>query len=125
MRRKPEPYRICAMSLCGREVIEDVERLLAGENGGELFGTFGAGEEDGFDFLVEDFAVEKEDGAESLVLGGGGDVPFGGKVDDVGADFIGAHLGGMFFMVEEDVAARPVEVGFFGAVGVVFGAQGI
>ena len=111
--------------VCATELVEDADGLVAGENGGESFGTFGAGEQDGFDFLMEDFAVEKEDGAEGLVLGGGGDVPFGGEVDDVGADFVGAHLGGMFFMVEEDVAADPVEVGFFGAVGVVFGAQGI
>ena len=52
-------------------------------------------------------------------------IPLGGEVNDEGADFVSAHLGGMFFMVEEDVAADPVEVGFFRAVGVVFGAQGI
>ncbi len=111
--------------VCAVETVEDVEHFLAGEDGGKSFGTFGAGEEDGFDFLMEDFAVEKEDGAEGLVLSGGRDVPFGGEVDDVGADFVGAHLGGMFFMLEEDEAADPVEVGFFGAVGVVLCTQSI
>ena len=111
--------------VCASELVEDADGLCAGEDGGQSFGTFGAGEEDGFNFLMEDFAVEKEDGAEGLVLGGGGDVPFGGEVDDVGADLVGAHLGGMFFMMEKDEAAHPVEVGFLGAVGIVFGAQGI
>ena len=42
-----------------------------------------------------------------------------------GADFVCAHVFGVSFLMEEDVAADPVYVGFFGAVGVVFGAQGV
>ena len=52
-------------------------------------------------------------------MSGGGEVPLGGEVDDIGTDLVGAHLGGMFFMMEKDVAADPVEAGFFGAVGVI------
>jgi hypothetical protein len=40
-------------------------------------------------------------------------------------DFICAHLGRVFFMMEEDVAAHPIEIGFFGAIGVMFGAEGV
>jgi len=45
-------------------------------------------------------------------------------VDEV-LDLGCAHLCGVAFVVKEDVAASPVEIGLFGAVGVVFGADGI
>ena len=103
----------------------DAHGFIAAEDGGKTFGAFSGGKQNRFDFLVEHFAVQEEDGAEGLVLGGGGDVPFGGEVDDIGTDLVGAHLGGMLFMVEEDVAADPIEVGFFGAVGVMLKAEGV
>jgi hypothetical protein len=34
-------------------------------------------------------------------------------------------LGGMPFVMKEALAADPVEVGFFSAVGVVFGAESV
>jgi hypothetical protein len=37
------------------------------QNSRQPFGAFGAGEQDGFELFVEDFAVEKKDGAERLV----------------------------------------------------------
>ncbi len=91
---------------------------------GRRSGRLARSKEDGFDFLLEDFAVEEEDGAEGLILCGCGDVAFSGEVGEEGADFGCAHLGVLFAM-EEDVAANPVDVGFFGAVGVVFGAEGV
>jgi len=45
-----------------------------------------------FDFLVKHFAIEEEDGAESLILCGGGDVLFASKMDEEGLDFGGAHV---------------------------------
>lgn len=75
--------------------------------------------------MVEDVAVEEEEGGERLVLGGGGDVFFDGEVGEEGLDFWGAHVFGVAFAVEEDVAFDPVAVGLFGAVGVVFEAQGV
>ena len=74
---------------------------------------------------MEDFAVEKEDGGEGLVLGGGGNAAFASEVEEVGLDFGGAHFEGVAFFVEEDVAAHPFEVGLFGAVGVVLEAEGV
>lgn len=99
--------------------------LFAAEDSREAFGAFGGGKENGFDLFLQDFAIEEEDGGKSLVLGGGGNGAFGGKVDEEGVYFRRAHFEGMAFFVEEDIPANPVHVGFFGAVGVVFGAQGI
>jgi hypothetical protein len=107
------------------QVIQEAEDLVPGEDGGETFGPFGRGEEDGVNLFVEDFAVEEEEGGEGLVLGGGGDVSFHGEVGEEGLDpspgsgrrFGGTHLGGVAFVVEEDEAAHPVHVGLFGAVG--------
>jgi hypothetical protein len=77
------------------------------------------------DFGLQDVAVEEEDGAEGLILGGGGDVLFDGKVGDECLDLGGAQVFGVAFAVEEDVAFDPVFVGLFGAEGVVFGADGV
>ncbi len=101
-----------------------MENLIAGEDGGEAFRAFSAGEENGFDFLVQDLAVKKEEGAERLILGRGGYISILSQVSQEGLDLGGAHLCGMALVVEEDEAARPVHVSLFGAVGVVFDAQG-
>ena len=49
----------------------------------------------------------------------------GGEVGDEGLNFGDAHVFGVAFVVEEDVAADPVYVGLFGALGVVFDANGV
>jgi hypothetical protein len=105
------------------QVVQEAADLVPGEDGGEALGPFGRGEEDGVNLFVEDFAVEEKNGAEGLVLGGGGDVPFHGQVGQEGLDFGGAHLGGVAFVVEEDEAAHPVHVGLFGAVGIMLEPQ--
>ncbi len=74
---------------------------------------------------MQDVAVEEGDGAEGLVLGGGRDIAVCGEVDDELLYFGDAHFAGVFFVVEEDVAANPVDIGFFGALGVVFSADGV
>lgn len=48
------------------ELVKEMEYFFVGQNRREAFGAFGAGEQDGFDLFVEDFAVEKENGAEGL-----------------------------------------------------------
>jgi hypothetical protein len=58
-------------------------------------------------------------------VGGGGNVTLGSKVGEEGLDFGSAHLPGMAFLVEKDVPSDPIQVGFFGAIGVVFGAERI
>lgn len=74
---------------------------------------------------MQDVAVEEGDGAQCLVLGGGGDIALGREVDDELLDFGDSHFTRMPFVVEQDVTADPVEVGFFGAQGVVFSADGV
>jgi hypothetical protein len=70
-------------------------------------------------------AIEEEEGTEGLVLGGGGDVFFDGEVGEEGFDFGDAHVSGVPFVMEEDVAAYPLDVGLFGLVGVVFKSEGV
>jgi hypothetical protein len=40
-------------------------------------------------------------------------------------DFRGAHVIRIAFLMKKDVAAYPNDIGFFGAVGVVFEAQNV
>jgi hypothetical protein len=58
-------------------------------------------------------------------LGGGGDVAFNCEVGEEGFDFGDAHFVGVTFVVEEDEAADSLNVGFFGAIGIVLEANGI
>jgi len=58
--------------------------------------------------------TDRQDG-----VGGSGNVPFDGQVGDEGLDFLRAHVFGVAFVVEEDVARDPVFVCFFGAGGVI------
>ena len=103
-----------------------VQRLLFGQDGGQALGFLGADGINGVvELLVEHFAVEEEQGAEGLILGGGGDVPLDGQVGQEGLDLRGAHLLGVALVVEEDEAFDPVDVGLFGADGVVLEADGL
>jgi len=105
---------------------DDEHGFLVGEDNGQGFGFFGADEVGGdLDLFLKDLAVEEEDGAEGLVLGGGGYVLFDGEVGDEGLDLFGAHVFGVALVVEEDEALDPFLVGLFGAAGVVFGADGV
>ena len=96
-----------------------------GQDSGQAFWLLGAQGVNGAQLLVKHFFVEKEQCAEGLVLGGGGDIAFHGQVGEKGLDFWGAHLGGVADIVEVDVALDPIDIGFFGADGVVFEADGI
>ncbi len=116
--------QLCHEFVGAVELGDDAQDLVTGEDGREAFGAFGAGEEDGLDVLVQDVAVEEEDGAESLILGGSGDASFLGEVGKESLDFWCAHFAGVTFVMEEDEAFDPVDVGFFGAIGIVFEAQG-
>lgn len=107
-------------------VVDDGAGFLGGEDGRECFGFFGADDVGGrVNFDLEDVAIEKEKGAERLVLGGGGNVFFNGEVGDEVLDFGCTHVFGMAFAVVEDVAFDPFFVGLFGAVRVVLGADGV
>ena len=105
---------------------DDGHGFLVGEDDGEGLGFFGAdGIRGDIHLDVKNVAVEEEDSAEGLVLGGGGDMTLDGEMCDEGLDLIGAHVFGVAFIMKEDVAFDPVLVGLFGAVGVVFGADGV
>jgi len=68
-----------------------MENLIVGEDDGEAFRAFSAGEENGLDFLVPDLAVEKEDGADRLVLSRGGYISILREVSQEGLD-LGAPI---------------------------------
>ncbi len=107
------------------EAAQDLLDFLAGEDRGERFGAMGADELGGeVEFEVEDRAVEEEQGAERLVLGGGRDVVVDGEGGEKRFDVVGGEVGGVALVVEEDEAADPVQVGGFGARGVVAQAEG-
>src|SRR5512138_1473792 len=57
------------------KLVDDPQDFCVGQDGRQAFRTFGAGDRDRFDLLTKYFAIEEEDGAERLVLGGGSDVP--------------------------------------------------
>lgn len=107
------------------EGVDDALDFAFGEDGGEAFGLLGTNADGIFERFTQDFTVEEEDGAKGLVLGGGSDFAFDGQVGDKGFDFGLAHFAGVAFFVEEDEAARPFDVGFFGTKGIMLGAQGV
>ena len=74
--------------------------------------------------LLEDVAVEKEKGAESLVLRGSGDMVPDREGREEGVDLGLSHFGGVPLVVKEDEALDPADVGLFGAQGVVARADG-
>ena len=98
---------------------------------------FGAGKDDGhlrragnaldsadeLEFPLEHMLVEKEEGAKGLVLSGGGDAAVHGEMAQEGSDFLFAHVAGVTFLVEEDEAPDPVEVGLLGADAVALNAE--
>jgi hypothetical protein len=70
--------------------------------------------------LAEDLLIQKEEGAEGLVLGGGGDVVHDGEVAQEGFDFGNAHVLGMTLVMKQNVTSYPLNIGFFCTIGVVF-----
>lgn len=78
---------------------------------------------DEVEFAIEDLLIKKEEGAESLVLGGGGNVSLDSEMGEKCGHFVLAHLGRMPFPMKKDVATNPVEVGLFGADAVVLHPQ--
>jgi len=107
------------------ELLEQGHDVAAREDGGEVLGTLGALEavERG-QVEFEHLAVEEDEGAEGLVLGGGRDGATQGEVVEEGGDLGGAHLPRVTSLVEADEVAYPADVGLLGAGGVVQAAEG-
>ena len=103
---------------------DDGVGFLPGEHDGQLgrpADSFHAG--DVLQLLVEDLLVEKKERTKRLVLSGGGDMAVDGEMAEEGSDLFLAHLGGMALVVEEDVAADPVQVELLRAEAVVLYPQ--
>jgi len=114
-----------------RHLAEHGVNFISGQDGGQALGLFGLGGAKGVgNGLVEDFVVEEEKGAAGLVLGGGGDVFIDGEMGEEGFDFGRAQIGGMTetaipgFMKRE-IAFNPADICLFGAIRVVFAADGV
>jgi hypothetical protein len=68
---------------------------------------------------MENLIVEKDEGVESLVLGGGGHFLVHGQIGEESLDFGSSHLAGMTFLMEEDVAFDPENIYLLRAEGVM------
>ena len=104
---------------------DDLPGLLAGEDGRDALRPGGAdgNESPVIQFNLQNIAVKKEDGADGLILGGGGDVFLVDKVGDEGVDLVHTHLARVAFVMVEDVLAYPADIGLFGAERVVAVAE--
>ena len=89
--------------------------FLFGQDGRNVFRFLRAnGADNGLIQLhIQDVAIEKEDGAEGLILSGGSYFSLQGEVGNEGVDFPGAHAERVFFVVKEDKATNPGQVGVF------------
>jgi hypothetical protein len=106
------------------QVLEERVHLAAREHGRKVEGALGALEANELGEVErEDAAVEEDDGAEGLVLRGGGRVAVDGEVVQEGGDLGRAEGSGMAAAVEGDVGADPVEVRLLGAGGLVQAAD--
>lgn len=74
-------------------------------------------------FALENLPVEKEQGAEGLVLSGGSDVALKGEVAEEGCNLFFAHLLRMALVMEQNKATDPVDVSLFAADAVAFKAK--
>ena len=92
--------------------------FLGGKYVGDAFSFFGSDEVEGglVEFDVEGVAVEEEDGADGLILSGGGGFPIHDEVGDELVDLCHSHFTRVAFVVKEDICPNPFDVGFFGAV---------
>src|SRR5437870_13709321 len=95
--------------------VQDRSSFYLGKNNWQSslpFGSF-----DAFDVRkshFQDIAVEEEDGAESLVLGGSSDVFFDGQMREKTADVLGSQGSEVLLLVEAPKASNPLKIGLFG-----------
>ena len=93
------------------ELLEQGHDVAAREDGGEVLGTLGALEavERG-QVEFEHLAVEEDEGAEGLVLGGGRDAATHGEVVEEGGDLGSAHLTRVTAVVKAYERAHPADI---------------
>ncbi len=68
--------------------------------------------------------VEKQDGAQGLILGGGAHLVAHGKGGEKGSEFRATHVLGVAFAVEDDDPLDPVDRRVLGARAAVSHAEG-
>ena len=109
------------------ELGQDGAGLLAAEDGRQPLGGLGPHglALDPCQRLSQDDLVEEEQGAEGLVLGGGGQVLLDRQMGQEGDDFGLGHLEGMPLAMEQDESLRPVDVGVLGADAVMQSPGGL
>ena len=98
--------------------------LVPGEDDGELRwapDAFDTGDE--LELSIEDLLKEEKEGAERLILRGGGDVEISREVTEKGSDLGLTHLVRMAFAMEDYEATDPIQVGLFRPEGVMFNPQ--
>jgi len=108
-----------------RHLSEESLHLVVGQDGGQASGFLGAQGVNRSQVLVERLAGEKEEGGTSLILGRGSDPLVACQGGEERFDVGDAHVPGVAFVVEQDEAFDPVDVGLFSADGGVFEAQRI
>jgi hypothetical protein len=74
--------------------------------------------------LIQHLLIQKKDGAEGLVLSGCSHTVFNGKMGKKHIDFRRSHIFGVAFVVKQDIASDPLNVGFFRSYAVVAQSDG-
>jgi hypothetical protein len=106
------------------EMLEDKEDLAARQDRGQVLWAARALEARELGHRqVEDATVEKDDGAQRLVLGRGGDPALRGKMVQEGGDIRSGEVPGVT-AVEADKLANPLEISFLRTRRVVESAEG-
>src|SRR5512135_1427338 len=102
------------------EAVEHAADLAPAEHDGHAGGRAGPDEvAQRVGRTVEDVAIEEEERAQGLGLGGRADARLRGQLREEGGDVGFAQLGGMAEAMVADEAADPADVGFLGAAAVV------
>jgi hypothetical protein len=125
----PQPRPIQEKSHQARHAVKAAEHgthFVAREDNRQPFRTFGADHAFNQARLdLEHISIKEEQCGERLILGGGRNVPVNGQMREKGVDLGGAHLQRVTFVVEEDEALDPIDVGVLGADAVVTNAAGL
>ena len=72
---------------------------------------------------MKGIAVEEEDCADGLILGGGRGFSIHNKVGNELIDLCHSHFARVPFIVKEDIFPHPLDVSLFGAIRVLFDAN--
>jgi hypothetical protein len=108
------------------EAAEHSTHLVAREDNRQTFGTFGANHTVNLARLdFEHTPIKKEQCGEGLVLRRRRNVPVNGQMRQKAVDLGCAHLQRVTFVVEEDEALDPIDVGVLGADAVVANGAGL